>query len=309
MKLVVTGGCGFIGSHFVDYVTNLGHEVKIVDDLSTGKQENIEQSLKSKKVQLFIEDISNFDKCLSIVSDSDAVIHFAAATGVIQSMEKPIEFAKTNVIGTLNLLEICRKNKIPKFIFASTGAVYGDQKPPFNEEMTPMPISPYAISKAVAEIYCRSYSDLFGVNCTILRFSNVYGPRKSFGPYANVIPKFVRAALRNEPITIYGDGTQERDFVYVKDVAKACFHAISNNKQGVYNIATGKNTTINSLIESIEKLLNYKFQRTYAAPRKGEIKIASSSIDKAKKELLYLPQYSLSDGLSEYVEYEKSQLS
>lgn len=308
MKLVVTGGCGFIGSHFVDYASQFDHEIIIIDDLSSGKKENIELSGKLKNVQLFVEDIQSYEKIETIIDKADAIIHFAALTGVIQSLEKPKEFTAVNVLGTLNLLEICRKRNIPKFVFASTGAVYGNQSPPFIEEMGTNPISPYAASKIAAENFCLAYNNTFDISCSILRFSNVFGPRKSFGPYANVIPKFVRSNLRNEPITIFGDGNQERDFVYVKDIAKACFLATTKDNDGIFNIATGTNTSLNDLISDLEVLLDQKFNKKYVDARKGESKYAYSSIEKAKNTFSYNPEYSLKQGLIEYIEYEKKLL-
>lgn len=309
MKLLVTGGCGFIGSHFVDYVVKLNHEVVVVDNLSSGNSKNLESAKKSGKVQFHQVDITDFTKIEKLVSDDlDGIVHFAALTGVLQSFDDPVGFTNVNVLGTLNLLENCRKKHIPKFIFASTGAIYGDQKAPFREDMLPDPISPYAASKVAAENYCISYGNTFDISYSILRFSNVFGPRKSFGPYANVIPKFVRAALRNEPITVFGDGTQDRDFVFVKDVAKACFLALSKKNNGIFNIATGLNTSINNLISIIENLMNYKFTTNYLPPRSGEIRHAYSSISKASSSLNYQPDYDLQKGLQEYIEYEKGLL-
>ena len=308
MKLIVTGGCGFIGSHFVDLATSQNDDVIIIDNLLAGKEENIENAKKTGKVEFLKNDIRNLDDIKSKFSNVDAVIHFAARTGVIESLEKPVEFTEVNVLGTLKLLELCREFKIPKFVMASTGAVYGNQIPPFNESMLPDPISPYAASKVAGENYCNSFTNTFGIDCTVLRFTNVFGPRKSFGPYANVIPKFVRAALRNESITIFGDGTQERDFVFVKDIANACYLAIKNNKNGIFNIGTGKNTSLNDLIEILEKTIPHKFEKNNVDFRKGEAKLAFSSIEKAGKELTYSPKYSLQEGLQEYIEYEKTQL-
>lgn len=308
MKLIVTGGCGFIGSHFVDLAVEKNDHLIIIDNLLAGKKENIKKAKDSGSVELVIEDIRNLDNSKINFSEVDGIVHFAARTGVIESLEKPIEFSDVNVSGTIKLLEICKKFNIPKFLLASTGAVYGNQKAPFSEDMIPNPISPYAASKVSAENFCKAYSNTFQILCAVLRFSNVYGPRKSFGPYANVIPKFVRASLRNEPITIFGDGLQERDFVFVKDVAQACYTALEKNTNDVYNIATEKNTSINKLIDTLEDTLNYKFQRNYVDPREGESKYAYSSIKKAKKELSYSPKFSLVDGLTEYIEYEKTQL-
>lgn len=308
MKIVVTGGAGFIGSHFVDHLADLGLEVIVIDNLVSGNKKNLESSLPSRKITLFQEDIVNFEKIKSFFSGVDAIVHFAAATGIIESLEKPRYFTEVNVIGTLNLLEICREYKIPKFVFASTAAVYGEQDPPFLENMYPKPISPYAASKVAAENYCLTYNKTFGISCSILRFSNVFGPRKSFGPYANVIPKFVRAVLRNEPITIYGDGFQERDFVFVKDVARACFLSLPKKINGTFNIATGINTNINELVKILENILGNEISKNYTDPRKGEAKYAFSSIERAKKELTFEPKFSLKDGLMEYINYEKGQL-
>lgn len=309
MKLLVTGGCGFIGSHFVDYVVKMNHQVVVIDNLSSGGNKNLELAKKSGKVQFHQIDITDSKKLDELISDDlDGIIHFAALTGVLQSFDNPVEFTNVNVLGTLNLLENCRKKHIPKFIFASTGAIYGDQQAPFNEDMLPDPISPYAASKIAGENYCVSYGNTFDISYSILRFSNVFGPRKSFGPYANVIPKFVRAALRNDPITVFGDGAQERDFVFVKDVAMACFLALSKENKGIFNIATGINTSINKLIPIIENLMNHKFTTNYSPPRDGEIKYAYSSISKATRSLGYRPEYDLKKGLQEYIEYEKGLL-
>jgi len=308
LKLIITGGCGFIGSHFVDLSVEQNDQVIIIDNLFAGKKENIENATKTGNVEFIENDIRNLDDIKSKFSGIDAVIHFAARTGVIESLEKPLEFTDVNVTGTLKLLDLCREFQIPKFVLASTGAVYGNQIAPFEESMIPDPISPYAASKISAENYCKSYGNTFGISCTILRFTNVYGPRKSFGPYANVIPKFVRAALRNNSITIYGDGMQERDFVFVKDVSNACYHAIKNEKNGTYNIGTGKNTSVNKLIKILEKEIPYNFEKNYVDPREGEAKFAYSSIEKAKNELNYSPKFSLQEGLHEYIKYEMTQI-
>ena len=252
--VLVTGATGFIGSHFVEYTSSLEHEILVIDNFLTGKKSNLILAERNCKINIINEDIRNLNKIKSFFKDADVVVHFAAMTGVIESLEKPIEFSDVNIMGTLNLLEICREFNIPKFVFASTGAVYGNQSPPFKEDMLPSPISPYAASKIAGENYCNAYNETFDLSCSILRFTNVFGPRKSFGPYANVIPKFVRAGLKSEPITIFGDGDQERDFVFVKDIAKACFLAASNKNSGVFNIATGINTSVNNLIKKIEKV-------------------------------------------------------
>lgn len=308
MKILVTGGCGFIGSHFVDLAISQNDEIVIIDNLLSGKLDNIEHANKTGNVKVFKEDILNLNKVKSNFSDVDAIVHFAARTGVIESLEKPQEFAEVNISGTISLLELCREYNITKFVLASTGAIYGNQAPPFVETMIPDPISPYAASKVAAENFTKSYGNTYGINSTILRFTNVYGPRKSFGPYANVIPKFVRSILRNLPITIFGDGTQERDFVYVKDVAHACYDAIKNGKNDAYNIGTGNNTSLNELIDLLEKLFSKEIQKQYLDFRAGESKVAYSSIKKANSTFGYSPQYSLKEGIMEYIEFEKTQL-
>ena len=308
MKILVTGGCGFIGSHFVDLTASKNDDILIIDNLLVGKIENIDYANKIGKIKFFKKDILDLNSLKSNFSDVDAIVHFAARTGVIESLEKPEEFANVNISGTISLLNLCREFDIPKFVLASTGAVYGNQDPPFVETMIPDPISPYAASKVAAENFAKSYGNTYGINSTILRFTNVYGPRKSFGPYANVIPKFVRSILRDSPITIFGDGTQERDFIYVKDVANACYNAIQNGKNDVYNIGTGTNTSLNELINILEEIFSQEIQKQYVEFRVGESKIAYSSIDKAKTLLSYSPQFPLKDGLIEYVEFEKTQI-
>ena len=306
MKLIVTGGCGFIGSHFVDLCVEKNDDLIILDSLLTGKMENIIDSKKSGRVEFLNNDIRNLNEIKSKFIDADAIVHFAAYTGVMESLEKPLEFTDVNVMGTLNLLEICREFNIPKFILASTGAVYGNQMAPFHETMIPDPLSPYAASKVAAENFCKSYGNIYDITTTVLRFTNVYGPRKSFGPYANVIPKFVRSILNNSPITIFGDGTQQRDFVFVKDIANACYSAIKSGKNDTYNIGTGKNTSLNELITLLEEIFPQKIQKQYVDFRTGESKIAYSSIEKAKSHFSYFPQYSLRDGILEYIEFEKN---
>ena len=308
MKIIVTGGCGFIGSHFIDSAVQQNDEIIVIDNLLAGSEKNLENANTSGNVKLLKNDILHLDEIQNEFYNADGIIHFAARTGVIESLEKPKEFSNVNVLGTLNLLELCRKFSIPNFILASTGAVYGNHKAPFKEDMIPDPISPYAASKVSAENYCISYANTFGIKSTILRFTNVYGPRKSFGPYANVIPKFVRAALRNEPITIFGDGSQERDFIFVKDIANACYASFKSKKFGTYNVGTGTNTSLNDLLEILESTLDYKFERNYVDFRDGEAKYAYSLITKAENELGFIPKYSLKDGIKEYVEYEKTQL-
>jgi len=306
LKLIVTGGCGFIGSHFVDLCVEKNDDLIILDSLLTGKMENIIDSKKSGHIEFLNNDIRNLNEIKSKFIDVDAIVHFAAYTGVMESLEKPLEFTDVNVMGTLNLLEICREFNIPKFILASTGAVYGNQIAPFHETMIPDPLSPYAASKVAAENFCKSYGNIYDITATVLRFTNVYGPRKSFGPYANVIPKFVRSALHNSPVTIFGDGSQERDFVYVKDIAHACYSALEKGKNDIYNIGTGKNTSLTELINVLEETMNYKFKKNFVDSRLGESKFAYSSIKKAQDILSYNPKYTLKEGLLEYIEFEKN---
>jgi UDP-glucose 4-epimerase len=291
MKILVTGGAGFIGSNLVDKLIDEGYKVFIIDNLSSGKKENI-----NKKAVFYKADICHLDKILPLFKEIDYVFHLAANPRVIFSVENPIESHKVNVDGTLNVLYASYKNRVKRLIFASSSAVYGDiKKLPLKENITPNPISPYGLHKLIGEYYCKLFSNIYNLETVCLRYFNVYGPRMdTSGPYALVIGKFLKLRKENKPLTIYGDGKQTRDFIYVDDVVKANILAMKSKKVGrgeIINICSGKNYSINY----IAKLIGGK--KIYFSARKGEIKHALGDNSLAKKLLGWKPEISLEEGI------------
>jgi UDP-glucose 4-epimerase len=297
MKILVTGGAGFIGSNLVDKLIDEGHKVFVIDNLSTGKKENI-----NKKAIFYKVDICLLDKILHLFKGIDYVFHLAANPRVVFSVKNPIESHKVNVNGTLNVLYASYKNKIKRLIFASSAAVYGDiKKLPLKENMTPKPISPYGLHKLIGEHYCQLFSNLYNLETVCLRYFNVYGPRMDpNGPYALVIGKFLKLRKENKPLTIYGDGKQTRDFIYVDDIVKANILAMKSKKVGkgeVINICSGKNYSINY----IAKLIGGK--KIYLPARKGEMKHTLGDNSLAKKLLGWKPEISLEEGIEKLFHY------
>jgi len=297
MKILVTGGAGFIGSNLIDKLIDEGHKVFVIDNLSTGKKENI-----NKKAIFYKADICHLDKILPLFKGIDYVFHLAARPGVIFSVEDPIESHRINVDGTLNVLYASYKNKVKRLIFASSAAVYGDiKKLPLKENMTPNPVSPYGLHKLIGEYYCKLFSNLYNLETVCLRYFNIYGPRMDpNGPYALVIGKFLKLRKENKPLTIYGDGKQTRDFIYVDDVVKANILAMKSKKVGrgeIINICSGKNYSINY----IAKLIGGK--KIYLPARKGEIKHVLGDNSLVKKLLGWKPEISLEEGIKKCKEY------
>jgi nucleoside-diphosphate-sugar epimerase len=297
MKILVTGGAGFIGSNLVDKLISEGYKIFVIDNLSSGKKENL-----NKKAIFYKTDICHLDKILPLFKGIDYVFHLAANPRVIFSVENPIESHKVNVNGTLNVLYASYKNKVKRLIFASSSAVYGDiKKLPLKENMTPKPVSPYGLHKLIGEYYCKLFSNLYNLETVCLRYFNVYGPRMDpNGPYALVIGKFLKLVKENKPLTIYGDGKQTRDFIYVDDVVKANILAMKSKKVGegeVINICSGKNYSINY----IAKLIGGK--KIYLPARKGEMKHTLGDNSLAKKLLNWKPEISLDEGIKKLFHY------
>ncbi len=311
MNYLITGGCGFIGTNLIHALLRDGVEsIKVVDDLSVGKREYLERMVGDniEKVELVVGDICDRDLAQTASKDIDVVIHLAAQTGVIPSIENPWLDMKLNVIGTLNYLEAARKNGIKKFVFASSSAPLGEQKPPINEEKVPRPLSPYGAAKLAGEGYCSAYYSSFGVNTVALRFSNVYGP----GSYhkGSVVAAFFKMVLKGEPLIIYGDGNQTRDFLYTDDISRAIMKASKSNVGGeVFQIASGTETTINDLASMIKEItkkdVSGPIKVIHEKERKGEIIRSYSDIEKAKRILGYTPEMPLENGLEKTWEWFK----
>jgi nucleoside-diphosphate-sugar epimerase len=308
-KILVTGGAGFIGSHLVDRLLGEGFEVTVIDNLDTGRLEKIAQH-QGKKGFNFIKGDIRDSKLIETMKGVDAVFHEAALASVTLSVQNPILSNDINVTGTLNLLKLSSDLGVKRFIYASSAAVYGDTpSPQKREDMTPNPTSPYGVSKLAAENYVKLFYKAYGLETVSLRCFNVYGPRQRFDiqcAYGGAITIFINRLLRSMPPTIYGDGEQTRDFVYIQDVIDANMLALkSKNAAGeVFNIGTGSNVSVNQVAELLKETLGRKdIKNIYSDPRPTDIRHGYADISKAKKNLGYNPKFSLKKGLTELVNW------
>ncbi len=308
MIILVTGGAGFIGSNLVDKLIDLGHEVIIIDNLRSGKKENI-----NSKVQFFQEDICDKEKIDQIFEQfkPEVIFHLAAQNEVPYSISHPFEDQQINILGTINLLEAARKNDIKKFIYANTGgAFYGDveeNKLPIKEdELVLKPTSFYGVSKLSAEIYLKLYSNLYGIIGISLRYSNVYGPRQDGNKEAGVVAIFTEKLLKKISPTIFGDGTKTRDYTYVEDVVNANIAALDSNQTNYYNISTGKTTSVLEVFNAIEKELNTNLQPIFGPERIGDASHSCLDPAKAKQYLDWVAETNFLDGIKKTVEYYQS---
>ena len=300
MKFFVTGGAGFIGRHVVASLLKSNNSVTIYDSFVKSTEEKIAPLLEKGAV-LIKGDITDYESLTNDLSNSyDVVIHLAAKTRVIDSINNPEETHHVNVTGTIRLLKACVKHHVKKIIAASSCAVYGDSKIlPLSEELAAIPISPYGASKLSLEHYLQAFAHSYDLNCISLRFSNVYGEGQSLD-YAGVITKFVDNIRNEKPLVIFGDGEQSRDFVSVDDIVFGIKKAVENiegKKGNYYNIASGKNTSINDLAKMLLTISSKGLEIIHEYPRKGEVKHSYASIELAKKELEYFPKVLLKDGL------------
>ncbi|MFI5383928.1 MAG: SDR family NAD(P)-dependent oxidoreductase [Methanosarcina thermophila] len=298
MKVLVTGGAGFIGSHIAEYFAEEGHTVRILDNLATGFIKNIPQN---KNIEFIQGDICDFSLVEKAVSGIDYVFHEAALVSVPLSCERPAEAFRINTLGTLNVLKACVKANVNKFVTASSAAVYGNNPVlPKREDMYPEPASPYAISKLDGEYLARMFYENHGLRTTCLRYFNVYGPRQDpRSPYAAVIPIFLDRAKAGKDLIIYGDGLQSRDFVHVKDVVRANVAALEHGDGQVFNVAMGKSVTILELAENIIKLTGSSSKIVHAAPRAGDVK--DSRADVSKISSWWKGEIELQDGLKSLI--------
>jgi UDP-glucose 4-epimerase len=291
---LVTGGCGFIGVNLVKRLRGRGDAVRVFDNLSTGRHEDI----ASLGAQVIVGDVRDARALSDVAKGTDVVVHLAAHTRVIESISDPDLNFDVNVIGTKNVLQACRDAGVQKLVFASTGgAILGDRKPPVHEEMVPRPISPYGAGKLAGEAYCSAFAGSFGLNTVALRFSNVYGPFSYHK--GSVIAQFYRDLLQGKPLVVYGDGSQTRDFVFVEDLIDAVLLAEQIDTPGdVFQIASGRETSLNQLIALIGQVVpDRKFSICYEPARRGEISRNYADIEKARKALGYEPRVSLEEGL------------
>jgi nucleoside-diphosphate-sugar epimerase len=299
MRYLVTGGAGFIGSHVVDELVRRGHEVTVVDDLSTGKTANLSQ-VKSK-IKFIPESIVNLEALREACRNVDYVIHLAAQTSVPRSIKDPLETNLINVNGTLNILVAARDAKVKRVVFACSCAVYGKTSAlPISESAALDPISPYGISKQLGEAYGRVFHDLYGLEFISLRYFNVFGPRQDPGsPYSGVLSVFNENLLKGTEPIIYGDGEQSRDFVYVENVVQAISLA-SEIKSGPFqaiNVGTGNRHTLNQTLALLEKITGRPAHATHAPARDGDIRDSQADIRLAKVALGYDPRVTFEEGL------------
>jgi UDP-glucose 4-epimerase len=301
MKILVTGGAGFIGSHVADIFIAAGHSVVILDDCSTGKPANVNPA--AKLVQADIRD-PNLET-LFAAEKFEIVSHQAAKANVRESMDKPLFYADVNILGSLNILELARKHGVRKIIYASTGgATYGEpQYVPVDEAHPINPLDPYGASKHHVEHYLYLYRAHYGLQYTILRYPNVYGPRQDPHGEAGVVAIFTGKMLRGEQPIINGTGEQQRDFVYVGDVARANLLSLDKGDGEIYNIGSGRGTTVNEIFDHLQELTHFAGQRAHGPPKLGEVSRIYLKADKAKAELGWDVQVSLADGLAQTVTY------
>lgn len=305
-RILVTGGAGFIGSHVVDRLLKEKLDVVVLDNLNSGKLENIEPHFGRKNFSLVKGDVRDERLVRRVIRDVDAVIHHAAFISVPESTKNPLLTNDVNVTGTLNLLEAAITCDVDRFIYASTCAVCGDTKTlPIKEDCLPQPTSPYGVSKLAAENYVRVFNDVYGLDTVCLRYFNVYGPRQAYNQYSGVITQFMNCISENRYLTIFGDGKQTRDFVNVKDIVEANVLALrSKGATGeIFNIATGVATKIEQLAKMLLEVAGKPHLKIfYDKPRKGDIRHSYADISKAQKKLKYKPKIPLMKGLEEFIE-------
>ena len=310
---LVTGGAGFIGSNLCEAILSMGHRVRVLDNLATGYEKNIAVFRDNPKFEFVEGDIRDFAICDRVCRGVDYVLHHAAAVSVPESIEKPVEYTMTNIMGTVNMMEAAAKNGVKKFVYASSSAVYGDDKTmPKREEMLGNRLSTYAVTKFAAEEYAQQYTMHYGLDCYGMRYFNVYGRRQDpNGAYAAVIPKFIECLLRDEPPTINGDGEQSRDFVYVEDVVQANLLACVAPHEAAgeaYNVASGKRLSLNEMYAVLSELLGKDLKPVFAPERKGDIRHSGADISKIKKKLGYAPEYDFEKGIKEAIQWYKENL-
>lgn len=303
-RILVTGGAGFIGSHVVDNLVKKGYDVTVLDNLSTGKVENIRSHINDKTIKFVNGDITDANTVKKTLQRCNTVIHLAALVSVPQSIKEPQLVSKVNVTGTLNVLNSSVRAKINKFVFASSAAVYGDAKPPHHEDLQLRALSPYAATKITGEYFCNAFRASYDLPVVILRYFNVYGPRMKSDTYSSVMTNFMRRISANKQPVIYGNGKQTRDFIHVKDVAEATILALENqNVAGIaFNVATGKPTTVTNLYKMFLKVLDRKVKAKYLSARPGDVKESYADVSLIKKKLRFYPSVSLERGLKTIME-------
>jgi UDP-glucose 4-epimerase len=308
-KVLVTGGAGFIGSNLTEVLLKQGHLVRVLDNFLTGKRENLIFDETYSSLEIIEGDIRDLTVCQRATIDIEYVFHQAALPSVQRSVEDPLTSNSVNVEGTLNILLAARNAGVKRLIYASSSSVYGDTPTlPKHEEMPSNPLSPYALQKYIGEQYCRLFFQLYGLEAVSLRYFNIFGPKQDpTSIYSAVIPRFIDALLEGRPPIIFGDGEQSRDFTYIDNVVQANLLAMSAahlNGEAI-NIACGKRTSLNQLLNFLKEIVGSKVSPIYEEPRKGDVRHSLAEIRRGKQILNYEPKVDVEAGLKKTVEYFK----
>jgi nucleoside-diphosphate-sugar epimerase len=304
VQLLVTGGGGFIGSHLVERLVREGHRVRVIDNFTTGHRRNLMPIID--EVELVEGDLQSYERAHAAVRGCEVVLHQAAMPSVPRSVQDPLTSNASNVIGTLNVLLAARDSGVRRVVFASSSSVYGATPAlPKHEGLPTLPISPYAVAKLAGEGYCRSFSEVYGLETVALRYFNVFGPRQDpQSQYSAVIPNFITAALRGESPVIFGDGEQSRDFTYVQNVVDANLLAMTAPEAaaGVFNVACGGSVTLNAMIDALRAILKMDIEVEYRDSRPGDVLHSMADVSAAARVLGYRPAISFAEGLSRTVD-------
>jgi UDP-glucose 4-epimerase len=308
MRYLVTGGAGFIGSNLVDELVRRGHDVVVLDDLSTGKEANLADV--RKKIDFRAGSIADLETVQAVCRGVDYVLHLAARTSVPKSVADPLETNRVNIDGTLNVLVAARDAKVRRFVYAASSSAYGETPTlPKVETMAPEPISPYGVTKFVGELYAQVFGRVYGLENASVRYFNVFGPRQDpRSQYSGVLSRFMLAVIKGEPPVVYGDGEQSRDFTYIDNVVdetlRACEASGASGK--IFNGGTGARITLNEALKLLEKITGKKIRAKYDAPRAGDIRDSQADISLARKVLGYEPRVLFEDGLRRTWEWYRS---
>ena len=313
MRFLVTGGAGFIGSHIVERLLKEGHFVRVLDNFSSGKEENLNftYDLPPTIYHLIKGDIRDYQTCLQACSGIDYVLHQAALRSVPKSMTMPHEYNAVNIDGTVNILQAALKSKVKRVVIASSSSIYGDtDKFPEREDFLPQLISPYELTKLAGEHYCRIFSEHFNVETVCLRYFNVFGPRQALDDeYAVVIPKFIHCILNDEQPPIFGNGKQSRDFTYVDNVVEA--NILAATKPGIkceiFNVANGHDNTVLELVDTLNKIIGKNIKPKFLPVRAGDVFRTAADISKIKSMRGFKPEVNFEEGLRETVEWFEKQ--
>jgi UDP-glucose 4-epimerase len=299
VKVLVTGGAGFIGSHLSERLLNEGHDVRVLDNFSTGRRENLLGL--TGDIEVVEGDIQSYERAHTAVKGCEIVVHQAALPSVPRSVQDPLTSNASNVIGTLNVLLAARDSGVARAIYASSSSVYGaDETLPKSEDLPATPISPYAVGKLAGEGYCRSFWEVYALETVALRYFNVFGPRQDpLSQYAAVIPSFIEAFLSDRGPVVYGDGTQTRDFTYIDNVVEGTVLALrAEGVAGkVFNIACGEQVSVSRLVDELRQITGKNLEPEYAPPRPGELPHSHADVSRATRELGYVPRIGLEEGL------------